>query len=205
MALLINTSYVSMTNAQETKKPVKIKLESPALAFSDGKSYGFTGEHIGFIAKVVHKLEGMKFGEKNGQAPRVGIFEHEGTLYSIKELTLIEQQDAAPDLEKTLTAAKRHFNATILPFMEYSQGVRPIIIELIEESCQKRHRMSSFLRTWGQCADGKEQDAFNKGITSFKKLDQFIADLMNFLKDLVDNCPKACAQFKELQKQNRPS
>jgi hypothetical protein len=104
-------------------------------------------------------------------------------------------------VKQCLDQAIKFFAAKVLPFNDHARGVQKLIIALTEESCSKRNRGDSFLLTWGECPEGKEVEMLTKQMTSVKQFDQFLTDLVNFLKDIIYSCPKARADFLVLVKQ----
>ena len=191
----------SSLRAQPEKiDPNRVFLTSPLLAFADGlNGIGINGQYIGWMLQIIRDLTKMHVGEKG-----VGQFTFQGKLYSVKELRALSD-DRTPEkraqLNSALNEAKQAFITKILPFTEHGRGVQSLIVSLIEESCLKRNRHNCFLTTWGVCPEGKEAELVTKSITSLQGMDDFLNDLINFLKDLVYSCPKGRAQFLEMVKQ----
>src|SRR5579862_8199031 len=126
--LLTLTLLITNTQAITQKNP--IKLESPALALSDGKSYGFNVSKL-LNSRQLHKaLTDILYGKKNSRGERVGLFLYEGNSLSIQALCAIEQKNQThnTDLDNILTQSKKYFNVTVAPFKDDLGGVRPIML-----------------------------------------------------------------------------
>ncbi|HEV2600855.1 MAG TPA: hypothetical protein VGT41_01025 [Candidatus Babeliales bacterium] len=206
-SLIILAMTAATIHGITTAEPTKIILESEALKFGDGKSFGITGNHIGFTLQVARKLDQLLFGSKNKSGHYTGIFTFRGEPHSIRTLALLEKellalpnldQATKNDLANMLIEIKNTFNETVLPFIKHTHGIRPMILTLIEESCQKRNRMDSFLFTWGKCREGAEAETINKSFHSVVELDRFVTDLIGFLTDFANSCPKAYKQFVDM-------
>lgn len=203
-----NPNYSEITepniiNNQATKNnPEKdgYVLSSPILKFIDG----IPGV---MDAKVMHKtiyigqeLTKFMYGEIDKKTKeRVPQHSFNNRLYTLKQLVKIEkeltdkkQNQNLSLLKTSLEKVKSDFQKVTSPFIKEARGTRQQMVELIKESCKLRHRTDSALLAWSET---NELDGFNKSIVSFKQLDTFCVDLINFLKDLKASCPKAYKQF----------
>lgn len=86
------------------------------------------------------------------------------------------------------------------PFLAHARGAKEPMFMLISESCTKRNRVNSLLFNWTK-SNEDEMVGFDKAVTSFALFDEFCSDLITFLGDLVQNCPKARAQFEQLKQE----
>jgi hypothetical protein len=212
---LTSTVY-AVTKTPEAHDNKLITLTSEMLSFTDGKSWGITPDHIGFTWQLLRELQKMQDGIKDNNGNYCGIFTVADQQHSVKtlrklevdyELALAEHRNDAQLTKKrsllseALAEGKAHFNAKVLPFLGHTHGLKKLLTLLIEESCTGRNRADSYLRTWGQCEEGKESENFEKDVKSFKALDTFLTDLINFLKDFIHSCPKAREQFLAMVKQ----
>ncbi len=186
----------------------------------DGKSYAMGGNMIGLLLKIRQQLKGILFDKEN--------FPFNGKLFSVRELTKLEvaiekryhenkqelsgralkkfekeYQKTKKELQKTLSIAQDNLIEVTTPFIERIRNVKDHMLLLIEESCLLRGRMDSFTLEWGSTAEGEEVEAFKEKTVSFQKLDLFCLDLINFLEDLINNCPKAWKQFTEMMAEAR--
>lgn len=101
-------------------------------------------------------------------------------------------------LHTCLEIVKKEFEQKIAPFSKNAQGGKDQMLILMEESCKKRNRSDCFLLRWGEVEEGNETKLMQEQIHTFKAMDQFCTDLVNFLEDLMTSCKKAWAQFKKL-------
>jgi hypothetical protein len=101
-------------------------------------------------------------------------------------------------LSVCLEIAKKEFEQKIASFSKNAQGGKDQMLILIEESCRKRNRNDCFLLKWAEVEEGNETKLMHEQINTFKGMDQFCTDLVNFLEDLMNSCKKAWAQFKKL-------
>lgn len=176
-------------------------LES-TIAFLDGHHGRIDGEIFGLMASVRQKIQTLVFGVRDtiNKNKRVGQYLFKGTAYTVHELvTLEETYHNDPEFITLLEQVKIDFENLVSQFISSARGTKQYLIHLIEESCKRRNRMDSILLTW---ADAKEEDEtalFKTQVTSFKELNLFCSDLMNFLEDLMVSCPKAMGQFKALR------
>lgn len=103
-----------------------------------------------------------------------------------------------------LPAVKHDVIMVFKPFAQYVMKTKMFMRKLIEEFCQKRGRMDSFLLEWIHIQDDQEMIAvFEKSMNTFIALDAFCTDLAQFLKDVIDSCPKGWQQFLVLSQQNK--
>lgn len=186
-------------------QPQPISLHSEIIKIIDGTSFGVTGYKIKLMLHILLKLDHMI----NGQADKgvvKGIYLLEGKPYSVKQLVALEAQPETEKnsqrcraLKKLLDEIKQDFDEKVASFMQDAHGAKPQLLLLMKESCERRNRENSFLLTWGKAEEGHEKDALYNDIQTFKAFELFCQDLINFLKDMINSCPKAVAQYKELK------
>src|SRR5579862_8739172 len=118
--IAIGILFFSLPGLQGSPSP--IKLESEILLDFDGSSIGITGAVIAQIKKYQSKIIDLLLGTKDhATGKRNGRYEFEGTLYSIQELTKMEEaQPHNPQFSVCLKQARRDFEAISL-------GFRPVI------------------------------------------------------------------------------
>lgn len=178
-----------------------IVLSSEIVKLIDGKSYGVTGYKIKLMLQLLLKLNTIQGTGKSGEE---GLYLFEGKKYTLAQLTDLEAtmgQAQQSSLAKLLEEVKTDFESKVSPFMEDARGAKAQLFALIQESCRKHERTDSFLHTWADAAEGHETEAIHSQLPSFKSLSQFCVDLMMFLKDMINSCPKAVAQYQELKAQ----
>jgi len=100
-----------------------------------------------------------------------------------------------------LSFMKHDFEKKASKFIEDATLFKKAMVELIQESCNKRGREDSLLLGWAKSEKGHEMEHFSDHVLSFKDFYLFSSDLIGFLSDLMHSCPKAMKQFKELMDQ----
>lgn len=98
-------------------------------------------------------------------------------------------------LRAYLEYLKYDCDSKLSPFVESARGTKTQMVVLIEEYCHNRNRQDSLLRAWADADEGEEQAVFHDQVTNFKELDLFATDLIGFLKDLIESCPKGKKLF----------
>lgn len=191
-------------HAQQQSQPIVLELEIMRLI--DGTSFGVTGHKIKFMLHILLKLDAMLHGEQDSKGNKRGIYLFEGKPVSIHELSLLEvrhenDQHKKAAFKKLLADIKQDFDTKITPFMKDAHGAKAQLLMLIKQSCEQRGRGDSFLLTWGKAEEGHETDALHNDVLTFHALETFCLDLTNFLKDMINSCPKAVAHYKELKAQ----
>lgn len=208
LALLTAFSYVTA----DQQGP--IQLNPIIIGLVDGLSFGIHGEMIGAIYKIARDVQALQIGRRTEQG-RLGILRFEGNEHTIRSLAerekliarqieqtdqgmrtqLLNQQIALKDLLKN---AKQKFAEIVAPFLAHARGAKEPMFMLISESCSKRDRVNSLLFNWAK-SNEDEIISFDKAVTSFSLFDEFCTDLIDFLGDLIQSCPKARAQFEQLK------
>jgi hypothetical protein len=106
-------------------------------------------------------------------------------------------------LQIMLNFMKHDFEKKSSKFIEDATLFKKAMVELIQESCNKRGREDSLLLGWAKSEKGHEMEHFNDHVLNFKDFYVFSSDLIGFLSDLMHSCPKAMKQFKELMDQTQ--
>lgn len=192
---MIITSFACTPTLQATH----IKLDSIILLHADGLSpIGINGEVVALIKQYQNHIHALLRGKKIGG--RELLYEYEGNYYTVQELRHIECER---DLSQQLTIVRHKiitdFEHISQPFRKLitDYGIKPLMADLIGESMIKRNRHDSLLYTWAKTDEKNEYELFTKHIKSIKDLEIFMIDLNNFLNDIVCNCPRGYAQYKE--------
>ncbi len=182
-----------------------IVLESPVIRLIDGMGIGINGKRIGSMLQVRREVRKIQQGIASKEGGFVGLYELSDKKCSVKELAEIEKMmqdthdaEGLRVLRPVLKKAKEDFIQWVMKFLGESQGAKMQMFLLIEESCHKRKRYDSLLLRWASAPEGEEEHQFEKDIANFKIFDIFCTDLINFLEDLMNSCPKAKAQFQEI-------
>lgn len=162
-----------------------------------------TGELVGAVFKIARDIQSMQLGRRVQQG-RVGMYQFEGAQHCIRTLAQIEKtctknSQRILQLNQLLATMKQDFNNIVSPFLELARGAKGPMTLVISDWCDKRNCPKSLLLNWSS-SDDDEMVAFDKSVTSFVLFDDFCTDLVTFLGDLINSCPKARAQFEQLKK-----
>ena len=177
----------------------EIILQSQLLENVDGLRIGINGTVIGVLVKVARQIKKMQFGAKQKDGTRVGLYTYKGKKLTIKQLVEIEKTEKMHStLKKCYNVVKDDFLRKVQPFFAEARETKSIMVKLIENSCSQRNRMNSVLLTWVEVDGEGEEEVFHQQLTSFKDFHIFCSDIVNFLNDLVNSCPKARKQFEKI-------
>lgn len=200
----ISIVSIALSSGALYTKDKPLTLDSEILKLIDGTPF-LNGYEIKIMLHVLLKLQTMLDGEVDATGKKVGGYTFNGQRYSINELIALEasEQELSQDQKSSMTAAlqeaKDDFEKKVFPYVGNARGAKQQLFMLIQESCKKHGRSDSFLLTWGEAQEGHEGDAMRTGITTCAQLKLFCNDLTNFLKDMINSCPKAVAHYKELK------
>jgi hypothetical protein len=122
---------------------------------------------------------------------------YEGEYWNLKELAEIERSGkAAPAaLQLALEHACGHFETFSAGYVEEIQVAKVYMVQLIEQWSELRNRPETILLNWSKM-DHNEVDAIYSTVTSFPVFDSLLGDLLVFLADLVQNCPRAHKAYR---------
>jgi len=181
-----------------------ITLENELLKRLDGIPFMIDGlnikESMVIIRDILDKQVG-KLDKKTGK--RIGRYVYNGVGYGIHQLVKFERDNPGNiQFVELLKKAKKDIIEQLQPFVDQVGATQWIVLPIMEEWVEKRKRMHTFLLKWADCHGGDEIKVFDKNIHSLQELDSFCTDLRIFLGDLIHNCPKGYAQFKELLQQH---
>ncbi len=199
---LVTCLALPMSNFANTKL---LTFANPAIHSLDGVTYMIDGVAIHDILIVIKKIQNMLIGQKTNNSAS-GNYEFLGKKLSIEQLMDAEVNFSEhPELEQALHTAKHDFIETTKSFMSGIEPAKRLILDLIEEFCERRSRHDSLILSWSNAKHGNEAEIFNKNVTSFKQFGIFLNDLTLFLKDLIHSCPKACKQYREWYQKQKQS
>lgn len=200
-SLLVGPAFTHVQRINATVEEDTIILESPILHAFDGTSIGIDASVIHAIGLIRRDINRILIGDKAEDGSMVGRYLINGQHYSVKDLIPMEK-NAPESLQKELACclheAKKDLHNYVKPFISTINSVKYQLLELIKESCKKRGIDTTLLLRWSEAAQGEEERIFNEDVTSFTLYNRFCTDLLNFLMDLVNSCPKARAQYKLL-------
>lgn len=207
------------TCSAEKHEPVH--FNSFYINFIDGTPYIDIGSIFGFAQRILliiqgGSLETIKQVQKefnlNFPHPledyvdakgKVGMIWFKDNYYSLKELRDYEKTHAHDqDFTQALHYAETHFEKFSEDYVTEIESAKGIMIQIIEQWSKLRHKPSTMLLDWSKI-DSFERDALYGTMTTFEVFDTFLVDLLLFLKDLVQNCPKSYQSYKEQMKQKQ--
>lgn len=208
--LLCTDTNVAPDTKQETKEQNIIKRVGPfnkaLIDFVDGKRYGIHGQIIGTILRVRSVILKVLDGELQTDKTHIGLYTYQNKRYGVRELKEIEKQMVfkrtvpSKEFNQCLKIAKNDFVEKMHKFLEPAHAMKSHMLPLIEDFCVYRNiSADSLLLKWGEASDKEaEKKMFDNDMTNFALFEDFCLDLNAFLKELVNSCPKAKAQFKQI-------
>jgi hypothetical protein len=168
------------------------------------------GETLYSITWLIGQYDSMLNGKVIDKATkkREGIFTFNGTKCTGKDLAAYEKTgnnnaQLQKELAQLLRTEKDRFIDLNKDFIKSVQGNKPMIIKLMHESCALHGTPESFMLKWADTPFGQEQDSFDKNMTTHTAFTTFLSELVNFLGDLYESCPKGRAQYLEILKKQR--
>lgn len=204
--------------SQQAKQLPPVNLGIDLLSFVDGTDYicikeifNFANNNINLIhgttLEVALKLEKLynldlpePIASYTHDNNHVGLIWFKDGYYSIKQLKEYEvTHPNDPDLAQAVTHCCSHFEKFSEDYVAEIETAKAIMIKIIKSWSELRNRPDSLLLRWSQVS-GSERDSLYKTMTSFAIFDIFLDDLLLFLKDLVQNCPKSHKQYREQHK-----
>lgn len=178
-------------------------FSNPYIHSLDGVSFMIDGVAIRNILGVIKEIMYIENGRMIG-TKIVGAYTLENEKLSIRQLAELEKQNPNDQrLAAILKKAKHDFIESNKHFIKNIEPVKKLIISLMQEFCERRNKQNSIILNWAQAKSGSEPEVFNRSVQNFETFDLFLNDLVLFLKDLVNSCPKAREQYKEWYKHNR--
>lgn len=154
-----------------------------------------------FNLTLTHPLE-----EFNKCTDGVGMIWCVDGYYSIKDLVIAEAEGKFPqaDLDAAMDHMANHFEKFSEDYIKEIQVGKEFMVQLIENWSELRGRQDTILLDWSKTDQG-EKEMLYKTLTSFKLIDIFVKDLLTFLADLVENCPKSHKKYRDSLKHSEPA
>jgi hypothetical protein len=176
---------------------------NPYIHSLDGVNFMIDGVAIrnilGVMKEIMYIKNGITVDDKTTGAYVLG-----NERLSVQQLAELEKHHANdPRLAAVLKKAKHDFIESNKHFIKNIEPIKKLIISLMQEFCERRNKPNSIILDWAQAKSGTEPELFNRSIQNFTNFDLFLNDLILFLKDLVNSCPRAREQYREWYKQNR--
>lgn len=182
-------------------------LTNPILKGTDGILITKTHiENMLWLIKEIKNVHGgtLKINELGEPDPlRTGIHHDivfRGQKQSMNALVALEAKSTSfppqekAEFEALFQLVKDYAEKVNNVLLDDARGTHEFMIELIKEFCHKYHRPDSELLKWHK---GSETDHYRRTVNSFKKLQLFSSDLMNFLACLIKSCPVALQAYKD--------
>ncbi|MEX0940125.1 MAG: hypothetical protein WDZ41_02100 [Candidatus Babeliales bacterium] len=173
----------------------------------DGNRLGINGHEIRNLMYIRKKVQDQLHGTLDPVTKeRTGIYIFQGQYHSIASLTQFEKNNphmttaVRVQLYSLLEIIKADFVKIADPFVKQAYGVKGITLKFMEQWSTLHNRENSYLLVWGKEKDGHEFETFNRETTTFVHLNDFCTDLISFISDLIQSCPRAWKQFLELQR-----
>lgn len=177
-------------------------LTNGILKLIDGVPFAVDGYMIWNMMRIRYGIKRVQFGVIDKETQKLdGLYSFDNkrhTLHSLSKLEISCDENTA--FNECFILVKADVLEILLPFKDQIRGAKKFLYKLVQEFCQKRRRGRSFLLQWASVEPGTEFAAFDKTMQNFKDLDDFCGDLTQFLKDVIDSCPKGWQQFLELSK-----
>ncbi len=211
LPFFIQTAHSANVNAgehtEQTKKHKNLGEHNEQvknlLALLDGNI--INAEIVKVMIEAGKGIQNVQHGDHDplNRNHRIGRYSFRGQPFTVAQLAELEKNFVGDqELNQLLIQAKAEFEGSVARFMGRARGVKEILVKLIEESCKCHNRHNSLLLAWATAPEEHEMLVFHTDIQSFKALNDFCQDLMNYLGDLMTSCPKAMKQFKDKQAQS---
>ncbi len=201
--LITINNYFNFSLASFSSTKNRIKLENNILHKLDGLRLGINSQSIRDMLVILSLVSNMRYGKLDKKTKiRTGMFVWKDKFVTIKDLAKIETlenftNEELTELDRILRVARATFINFTSKFSQKTRYIKPFLLDLMNESCNKRDIKNSFLMSWGKTNPDNEEAVFNDGIRSFSDLDLFFKHLNMYMKDLIYSCPKAWGQFQE--------
>lgn len=167
--------------------------------FIDGFSFGIDGNMFALMLKIRRDLKQIMFGNKES----VGHYSYGNKIHTLEQLIPLAKRNSkkSKEFNYILHTVKQDLDIHLTQYAQLAKGVKKYMLIFINESCQKHGRKSSILQNWAKVREGYESAQLQRDLTDLATCLQFCTDLVNFLEDMCDSCPKAQEQFKTLLRQ----
>ncbi|MGE0206359.1 MAG: hypothetical protein AB7R69_00750 [Candidatus Babeliales bacterium] len=185
--------------------------ENPPITVSaiiDGTPFGINGYEIKKMIYMIREVEKLVYGVLDPHTKiRKGKYLFGDRIHCIATLAEFEQEQypflsasEKKEFKALLHSVIEDFIHISMPFVEQARGVKSVTLGFIKEWSEKHEREESPLLYWAREKDGHEFDTFRQKTTSFEHLHVFCQDLVSFMSDLIQSCPRGWQQFLDLQK-----
>lgn len=152
------------------------------------------------VTRTLHQKYEEKYNHQKEELKKTYIADY-ATYESRVKMARAEYEAQVQALQLCLQEAKLDLATLFIPVLKHLAGPKIFMYRLIQEFCQRRGKMGSFLLEWAHMQAGQEVAAFEKAISTFARLDELCTDIAQFLKDVIESCPKGWQQFLTLSQQ----
>lgn len=210
-APLVHAQPVDLRSA----KNQPIAFNSTLLKLVDGTPNIEIGEIFFFARNVLALISGTKpshaqkiqeafdlempqgFFDDLQQLNKVGFIYIDDKGYSLKELLQHENQHGIDEFAHNgLIKACQVFEKIAQDYEEDIDAAKPIMVKIISDWSTLRQRPNTVLLEWSR-VETSDRDGLYKIMDSCHTLNIFLHDLLLFLQDLVQNCPKSHKLYRE--------
>lgn len=199
--IILLAGFVLLANMNTNAK--LLSFTNGAIHSLDGIPYMIDGVAIHDMLIVIKKSKRIHQGRKVG-TKMVGNYKFKDQKLSIKQLVSLEKNNPSnKEIAVLLKKSKHDFIEITKDFVDGIDTAKKLIIELMNEFCDKRNKPKSRIMSWANATHGNEEEIFDTTIKTFEDFDIFMEDLILFLKDLINSCPKARVQYSEWYKKQR--
>lgn len=187
LSLLLSHPFVYATHT----------LESEILKTVDGMF--MDGPTIAMVRRYQMDSKTILFGKRQQDESRQGTYFFNGAYYSVVQLCELEENSLISKREtaRLLGEMVDDFETISKQFQDIARSVKPIMAELIFESCRLRKRHDSLITRWAAPNAKDERALLNEHVKKIQDFEAFIVDLHNFLDDLLRSCPKGMKLYEE--------
>ncbi len=218
------TLLLSLTIWQPPAKSIQpIALDSAILRLIDGTQAICIEQIFSYAQNLIILVNGAKSLEiaqklaliydfalpfpltKDSSGPEhFGLLPFQNEYKTIHELVEIETKTGEMDaaLKESFEYLKINFEKLSIEYLEELQKGKQLMVPLIRNWSQLRNKQDSILLEWSQIQNN-EKEALTKRLTSFTISARLIDDLLLFLSDLVQNCPKSHRAYREALKNSK--
>ncbi len=209
---------LSLALYPQSAKPTKpVALDSAVLRLVDGTSMICIEQVFSYAQNLIILSSGAKnlqtalrlaklydfplpyeFSENTSGPTRFGLLPYQGTYKTMQELTLIEKELGGmdSDLTDSFEYLKQDFELLSIEYLAELQKNKAFMTPLIKNWSIVRNRPNSILLQWSSIANN-EKEALSSMLTNFSISATLVEDLLLFLSDLVQNCPKSHKAYRE--------
>lgn len=181
------------------------QLSNTLLRALDGVPPAFDGITLFQIGQMIEKIRSMLYGTFDPKTKtRTGLYIFHGKKHTIHELAKLEKEfakdaQAQRELQAILHEIKKEFIASTKEFMGRVKDYKPLVLNLMQESCRLNNIPNHPMLNWANTQTGQEEASFQKQVTNFPEAVFFFDGLCLFLRDLFQSTPRGQQQMRALR------